>query len=149
MNTNIKIEKLAENHRDSWAKLWKQYLDFYKTARSEKIYTITFHRLVSTSFTDCEGFIALDDGQGVGIVHCLYHIHLWQEKKICYLQDLYVDRNCRKQGVGGKLISRIYERTDELGLEGVYWTTQDFNMEARKLYDKIGKLTPFIKYVKP
>jgi hypothetical protein len=28
----------------------------------------------------------------------------------------------------------------------VYWMTQDFNANARLLYDRIGSLTPFIKY---
>ena len=28
----------------------------------------------------------------------------------------------------------------------VYWLTQDFNEQARKLYDNIGTFTSFIKY---
>jgi hypothetical protein len=32
--------------------------------------------------------------------------------------------------------------------DAVYWTTQDFNAPARRLYDQVGQLTPFIKYVR-
>jgi len=33
--------------------------------------------------------------------------------------------------------------------EQVYWLTQDFNEDGRRLYDKVANLTPFIKYSKP
>ncbi|MEM8698454.1 MAG: GNAT family N-acetyltransferase, partial [Pseudomonadota bacterium] len=26
------------------------------------------------------------------------------------------------------------------------WTTQHFNTQGRRLYDRIGSLTPFVKY---
>ncbi len=148
MDSEIRIEKLTVSHWDCWKRLWKMYLEFYQTSRTEEIFKLTFNRLTDDTFTDCEGFIAMHNGQGVGLVNSLYHIHLWQERKICYLQDLFVDKDSRNKGIGAKLITAIYDRTDELGFEGVYWTTQDFNSDARKLYDKIGTLTPFIKYVR-
>ena len=52
----------------------------------------------------------------------------------------------RGQGVGRKLIEAVYSAADDAGSPSVYWMTQDFNTEARKLYDRIGKLSPFIKY---
>ena len=146
MSSNMQIEKLATHHWNCWERLWRLYLEFYETSRNEEIYQLTFSRLTDENFAECEGYIALWDGQGVGLVNSLYHIHLWQKQKICYLQDLYVDKDFRHQGIGGRLISRVYDRTDELGFEGVYWTTQDYNTGARKLYDTIGTLTPFIKY---
>ncbi len=30
----------------------------------------------------------------------------------------------------------------------VYWNTQEFNSDARVLYDRVGDKTPFIKYRK-
>lgn len=148
MASEIQIEKLAIHHWDDWERLWKLYLEFYETSRNEDIFRLAFNRLTDINFPDCEGYIAICNGQGVGLVNSLYHIHLWQKHKICYLQDLYVDQDFRSKGIGGMLISKVYERTDELGFEGVYWTTQDFNTGARKLYDTIGTLTPFIKYTR-
>ena len=40
----------------------------------------------------------------------------------------------------------FYGKADETDAESVYWLTQDFNKAGRALYDKVGKLTPFIKY---
>ena len=38
---------------------------------------------------------------------------------------------------------------DAAGIPTVYWLTQDFNTTARTLYDRIGTVTPFIKYARP
>lgn len=43
----------------------------------------------------------------------------------------------------------FYAQADTDGCPAVYWLTQDFNAEARKLYDRVGVLTPFIKYARP
>lgn len=50
--------------------------------------------------------------------------------------------------VGRAPIQAVYEAADAAGAPSVYWLTQDFNTEARKLYDRIGTLTPFIKYAR-
>ena len=70
----------------------------------------------------------------------------WQAENTCYLQDLYVDPEIRGTGAGRALIEAVYDAADAAGAKGVYWTTQHFNSQARQLYDRIGKLTPFIKY---
>ena len=89
------------------------------------------------------------DGQAVGLTHYVFHRHGWKVENVCYLQDLYADPSVRGQGVGRKLIEAVYAAADTAGAPGVYWLTQDFNAEARKLYDRIGTVTPFIKYTRP
>jgi GNAT superfamily N-acetyltransferase len=64
----------------------------------------------------------------------------------CYLQDLYVVPETRGQGLGAALINHVYAAADERGAAEVYWHTQEFNATARRLYDRIGRLTPFIQY---
>ena len=51
--------------------------------------------------------------------------------------------------MGRKLIEAVYAAADAEGAPGVYWLTQDFNKTARQLYDRIGTVTPFIKYARP
>jgi|TARA_B110000967_G_C18897055_1_gene571507 ribosomal protein S18 acetylase RimI-like enzyme len=49
-------------------------------------------------------------------------------------------------GVGRALIEGVYAAADANGTPSVYWLTQEENTEARKLYDRIAKVTNFIKY---
>ncbi len=82
----------------------------------------------------------------MGLVHFIFHRHNWKIEDVCYLQDLYADPAMRGSGVGRALIEAVYAAADSHGAPAVYWMTQDFNTTARKLYDRIGQLTPFIKY---
>lgn len=147
--TKITIRPLTPEDRTAWAALWMAYLEFYGTSVSDAIYETTFARLCSVDHFDQNGLVAAQDGRLVGLVHYIYHPHNWRLEKVCYLQDLYADPSVRGTGVGRKLIEAVYIQADRDGCPSVYWLTQDFNAEARRLYDRIGTLTPFIKYVRP
>ena len=62
------------------------------------------------------------------------------------MQDLFVSPAARKSGAGRALIDAVYTKADEAGAPLVYWNTQENNVEARKLYDKVAKLRPFVTY---
>ena len=82
----------------------------------------------------------------VGIVHYIYHAHNWRAEDVCYLQDLFAEEHVRGQGIGRALIEAVYAAADANGTPSVYWMTQHFNTNARLLYDRVGSLTPFLKY---
>ncbi|MGK7651366.1 N-acetyltransferase family protein [Roseovarius sp. B08] len=139
------IEPKDETH---WRRLWSAYLEFYESSVSEEVYQTTFARLCAPEVIDQNGLLALDGETPVGLVHYIFHPHNWRVEKICYLQDLYADPSVRGTGVGRKLIEAVYAAADANGTPSVYWMTQDFNSQARQLYDRIGQLTPFIKYTR-
>lgn len=144
------LRPLVSSDHVEWHRLWKSYLSFYKTELSDEIYQHTFSALLDKDpFTPSCLVIAMQEGQDArlcGLVHYLFHAHCWKRERVCYLQDLFVDPNYRKFGLGRRLIEGVYATADSAGSPSVYWMTQDFNHDARKLYDRIGVLTPFIKY---
>lgn len=148
MNQNdiLRVRPLVTSDRPQWGDLWRAYLEFYETSRPEEVYDIYFARLTGTDPQDFNGLVAEQNGQLVGLTHYLFHRHGWKIENVCYLQDLYADPSVRGQGVGRKLIEGVYAAADAAGAPSVYWLTQEFNEEARRLYDRIGKLSPFIKY---
>jgi len=110
---------------------------------------MTFNRMLdgnSGVANEFCGQIAIVDGKPAGLVHYLYHRHGWKIENVCYLQDLYVDPSVRGTGLGRKLIEAVYSDADAKNCPTVYWLTQDFNAAGRRLYDRVGVLTPFIKY---
>ncbi|MCI2398232.1 GNAT family N-acetyltransferase [Aliiroseovarius subalbicans] len=137
---------MTTSDKENWARLWEAYLRFYQTEVSEEVYETTFSRILSEDPNEFRGLLALVDGRPVGLVHYLFHRHAWKIENVCYLQDLYADPDVRGMGIGRALIEAVYDAADANGTPGVYWMTQDFNHTARKLYDRIGVLTPFIRY---
>ena len=143
------IRPLHPTDEAEWRRLWTSYLAFYQTTVPEAVYISTFARLLGDDPQDFSALVAEADGKLLGLTHFLFHRHAWKVENVCYLQDLYVDPAARGTGLGRKLIESVYARADAAGSPAVYWLTQDFNVEARKLYDRIAKVTPFIRYVRP
>jgi ribosomal protein S18 acetylase RimI-like enzyme len=140
------IRPLAASDHDAWLPLWQGYLTFYETAVTDGVTAETWRRLVDPS-GPIHGFGAFDaDGRMVGLVHYLFHPVTWSSAHRCYLEDLFVDPETRGTGAGRALIEAVYRAADEAGADQVYWLTAADNATARRLYDRIGRLTKFIKY---
>ncbi|WP_147104464.1 GNAT family N-acetyltransferase [Tateyamaria sp. syn59] len=142
----LKVRPLLLSDRPAWDDLWAAYLAFYETSRPKDIFDTYFDRLLGDDPQDFNGLIAEVDGKAVGLAHYLFHRHGWKVENVCYLQDLYADPSVRGLGVGRALVEAVYAAADAAGAPSVYWLTQDTNTQARKLYDRVGTLTPFIKY---
>ncbi|MEM1234646.1 MAG: GNAT family N-acetyltransferase [Pseudomonadota bacterium] len=131
---------------EEWSSLWAAYLAFYGTKRDTAIHRTLFARLLSNDPRDFRGFVAEVRGALAGLVHYVFHPHAWRVEETCYLQDLYVDPAARGTGLGRKLIEAVYGAADAADCPSVYWLTQEFNLEARRLYDRVAHVTPFIRY---
>jgi len=145
----VDIRPVTEADEKEWRRLWTAYLKFYESSVAEVVYKTTFARLLSQDDTEFHGHLAWVDDRPVGLVHYLVHRHCWRVENTCYLQDLYADPEMRGHGVGRALIQSVYDAADAAGSPSVYWLTQDFNLQARKLYDRMAGLTPFVKYQRP
>ena len=143
------IRPLRPEDEVEWRRLWTGYLAFYQTSLPEAVYLSTFARLLGDDPQDFSALVAEADGKLLGLTHYLFHRHAWKVENVCYLQDLYVDPDARGTGLGRSLIEAVYARADAAGAPAVYWLTQDFNAQARQLYDRVAKVTPFIRYVRP
>jgi len=142
----VEIRPLEAADRAAWDRLWQGYLSFYKTDIDPSITDVTWGRLLDPA-EDMHCLVAMDgDGTMIGIVHYLYHRVTWAIADRCYLEDLFVAETARGTGAGRALIEAVYAAADEHGADQVYWLTQDFNEQGRRLYDRVGRVTPFIKY---
>lgn len=143
--SDITVRSLTRTDESHWRRLWSAYLRFYGAEVAEEVYLTTFSRLLDAKEPQW-GLLAERAGQPVGLVHYLFQRTNWKIENVCYLQDLYADQAARGQGIGRALIEAVYAAADAQGAPDVYWLTQEFNAEARRLYDRVGQPTPFIKY---
>jgi GNAT superfamily N-acetyltransferase len=146
MSQTTTIRPLRVEDEVEWRRLWAGYLEYYETSVPEEVYRTTFARLLGGDPQDFHGLVAEQHGTLIGLTHYLFHRHCWRVENVIYLQDLYVDPSVRGTGAGRALIEAVYMAGDAAGCPSVYWMTQDFNATARRLYDRVAKLTPFIKY---
>ncbi|BFZ58896.1 hypothetical protein PYCC9005_005964 [Savitreella phatthalungensis] len=140
---------------DAWDALWVGYLEFYKTSLPEATRRETFARLTerTTDKDAIHGLLARDPTtcEPLGIAHYLFHKSTWHTDTVCYLNDLFTKAGVRGRGVGRALIDGVRSACDVVNEEGehkvrrLYWSTQQMNQTARKLYDTYA-YPEFIQY---
>lgn len=149
MPNQLLIRPVNKFDYEAWLPLWDGYNAFYgrqgPTALDLTITQTTWARF----FNDHEpvhAFVAEQNGQLIGLVHYIFHRSTTRLTDVCYLQDLYVNKDLRGAGVGRQLIKAVYDAAQTAGSTRVYWQTQDSNTTARTLYDKVAKHLGFIVY---
>ncbi len=142
----MEVRNATPEDREGWEPLWRGYQSYYEVDLSATTDN-TWQRLMRP---ESDGPFCLvcenDSGQLVGFTTYMFHSHTWQPEPRCYLVDLFTNTELRGKGIGRRLIGAVYEKADAHGCCQVYWLTQDFNEAGRRLYDKVAKVTPFIKY---
>jgi len=146
-HSSVKIKPLTITDYDLWLHLWQDYLKFYETSLPSSTIQNTWHSLLDSD-VPIYGFGAWQDDKLVGITHVVLHPNTWNTTECCYLEDLYVNEQVRGQGVGRALIEQVYAFANDKDCNRVYWTTQEGNTAARKLYDAIATQTDMMQYRK-
>lgn len=146
-NNFTKISLLSEADYKAWLDLWQNYLKFYETVLPLSVIEATWQKLLDND-VPIYGFGAWQNDVLVGFTHVVLHPNTWNITECCYLEDLYVSENVRGQGVGRALIEQVYDFANQKNCNRVYWTTQEDNTSARKLYDAIATQTDMVQYRK-
>lgn len=146
--SEILVRQLAASDKPAWQEHWAKYLEFYQQELAQEVTDGLFDRLLAPG--SHSALVAEKDGRIVGFVHYLFHDSSWSLDQVCYLEDLYVSPEVRGGGAGRKLIEAVYAAADkEPGANGkVYWHTNQDNKRAQLLYDRIGELSDYIRYVR-
>ncbi|RNF33504.1 GNAT family N-acetyltransferase [Paracoccus methylarcula] len=143
----IDIRRLSSEDRQDWEALWQGYNRFYKRSVEDRVTERLWDRLIAGT-GEPFGFGAEIDGRIRGFAHYFFQSSSSDWNPRCYLQDLFADPDTRGIGVGRVLIEAVYAEADRHEAAQTYWLTEDSNATARLLYDRIGKQTRFIKYMR-
>ena len=82
----------------------------------------------------------------VGFANYVLRPHTFSSRMVCYLEDLWVDPSARGAGWGRKVIDALVIRGRDRGWRRVYWHTEADNAPARRLYDRVSRLTDYVRY---
>lgn len=144
--TTVSCRALRPSDRTDWARLWAGYQHFYRVNLDPTVTATLWQRLLDPD-QQPDGLVAIDtSGRLVGLVHHLRQRSTWLIEDQIYLADLYVDPEQRCGGAGRALIRAVDDHATGAGLSRVHWLTQADNDTARRLYDQVATVTPFIMY---
>lgn len=145
---SVTIRPLARDDKTAWLLLWHGYLTYYKSEIPDEVTRTTWSRLISDKFP-IDGFGAFDEAcEMLGFVHYMFHPVTWAIGPRCYLEDLFTNEAARGKGVGRALIEAVAQEAKLGDADQLYWLTENDNVRAQILYDKVATKTHFIKYMK-
>ena len=65
---------------------------------------------------------------------------------VCYLEDLWIEPSVRGAGWGRKFIDALIARGRDRGWRRIYWHTGADNVAARRLYDRVTRVTDYVRF---
>ena len=143
----VTIRKIEAHDEAAWRKCWAGYCTFYEVALPQTTTDYTWRRIMDAT-SPVHAIIAEDATHGViGICNYIIHDNTWENKPVCYLEDLFVDPALRAAGTGAAMIEWLKNEMTRAGWSRVYWNTKENNYRARGLYDKFTPRDPFVRYV--
>jgi GNAT superfamily N-acetyltransferase len=141
------VRRLSATDRSVWERLFRGYIAFYETTITDAQIALTWDRLMAAAPDFHRALVAVDaDDKPVGLAHVLFHSSTWSPTVYCYLEDLFVDPAVRGGGIGRALIEATYREADLRGATRTYWSTQEHNTTARRLYDQMATKSVFVQY---
>ena len=142
--SDIVIRPVAATERAQWEPLWLGYLAFYEKSVPAAVTDFTWARVVEGR--EIEALIAWEGQRALGLVQYLLHPSTWNKGGNVYLQDLFVVPEARGKRIGRRLIAAVAEASKAKGAGVLYWQTEEFNGTARRLYERVAKRAPFVRY---
>jgi GNAT superfamily N-acetyltransferase len=143
----LRIKPVVEAQLEVLLPMIAAYQDFYEEdpIRTERNRAF-FRRFIAPSD---EGMLigAWREDELVGYACLYWHFSSTRAVETVLMNDLYVDKTVRGQGIGRALIEASATVARERGAHHLEWSTRPDNETARRLYDSTGaKHSTWIEY---
>ena len=136
----IKIED-----KKDWEKLYRGYADFYKVEMNDEILATVWKWLFDQKH-EVSGLVYEEKSKVIALAHYRKMPSPLRGKYIGFLDDLFVDPNHRRKGIGEKMIEELNAISRRNNWNLVRWITRDDNTKAKSLYEKFSKKTNWEVY---
>lgn len=144
----IVVAPVEEVDYSRWLPYWLSYQEFYEVQLSEDITNETWKRFLNPA-EEMYCAVAKKGQEILGFVHYVFHGSTWSVNEFCYLEDLFVAENTRGKNIGNHLIEYVKQKASEKQCARLYWHTQEKNVTAQRLYDRVAEKPGVIEYRLP
>ena len=130
------IRQATINDLNQLSVLFAQYRMFYEQPFEPGEATLFLKERLSKE--ESIVFIAIENDHYTGFIQLYPSFSSVGMKKIWILNDLFVSADHRKKGIGQLLINHVLAYYKETGRKKVVLSTAYDNLNAQKLYEKLG-----------
>lgn len=138
----VEVRRATPADADALALLSQELLAFYGLpVRNQRSYMA--HVIAEKAFTDppvIEILMAFERGQARGFLAFSSTFAVANCQTSVFIQDLFVTRKARAQGIGRLLMVELAGLCVERGVGQLDWTADPWNEKARAFYEAMGPL---------
>ena len=132
----MRIVKADESHIAEVSRLFDLYRQFYQCEPDLALATQFITERMARDESDI--FVAVTTDKAGGFVQLYPSFCSVDATKIYILYDLYVDGDCRRTGLGERLMNKATEWAKENGAARLDLLTAHDNVAGQRLYEKLG-----------
>lgn len=146
---SLRVRSVAEGDQSVWRQMFDDYATFYKTSVPDGGHETVWSWIFDPEVEFWSDVVEDVDGNLIGFTQYQLMLRSLGGSKVCYLSDLYVAPESRGSGAGRALIDHVIGFAKASDIPNVRWLTQDFNHDARRLYDSYVSKSDFVLYSIP
>ena len=139
------IREIKPTDKEQWENLYKGYAKFYKVEMNKTILKTVWNWIHDKNH-EVEGIVYEINNKIVGLAHYRKMPRPLRGQEIGFLDDLYVDPDYRRKGIGEKFLNYLKELSKSRRWNLIRWLTHDDNIKAKSLYDRVAKKTNWDLY---
>jgi GNAT superfamily N-acetyltransferase len=141
----LDVRDIRSEDEPRWRELFEGYRAFYRLPADAAAVARTWE-WVSSGAHGLSGLVAVRDDRVVGIAHLRLYARPSAGRLGMFLDDLFTAPEARGSGVATALLRETAERAARADADVIRWTTATDNAAARGVYDRVGRLLPFVMY---
>lgn len=137
---------LSPEDRPAWERLWRANLvHFHAGEEAVRAVDETWRRLTDPG-EPLRGWLVQLDGRPAGLAHVVLRHHTFGARPVAILEDLWIDPAARGKGLGEQAIAHLRGVGRDLGWRRIEWETDDDNLGAQRLYDRVAEPVAVRRY---
>lgn len=140
------IEALNPENIDFALELLKKYQEFYKVQEIDTEKNRQHLKIIMENEELGKLFLMRTQDKYVGFATIYYSFSTTIAEKVAILNDLYIEENHRRQGLGKQLINYCINYLKFNEVLTVRWLTAKDNIVAQQLYNQYAKGTEWLSY---
>lgn len=139
----MKIRAVTSDDFPQWLMLWNAN---NQGQVNEPVTTQTWMRILDDT-SSVHALVAEDKGELVGLLQYVVHPTTGSLSDVCYMQDVYVAPERRKQGIARKMVLELERIGKREKWARIYWLAEAGNEAAQALYKNLGQRLNFTLHV--
>jgi GNAT superfamily N-acetyltransferase len=135
---NLSIRKIGPSDLETVISLIREFAFFEDLS---DVCEVTAEKVSVAMFADgavLEGLLAFDDEKPAGYALFFPNFSSFRGQRGLYLDDIFVRKEYRGQGVGEALLKEIARLAASRNLERIDFLVLDWNKPAMRFYEKLG-----------